>query len=98
MLVSVDELTSYMSGLQMTRPQKASAQRTLNAVQLELETYLNRPLELVQIRETKRTDELGWVNPSITPVKKVIASLCHAWCASRRSAAQRNLTAGSMGT
>lgn len=72
MLVSADELIAYMSNINLTPPQKTSAQQTLNAVQAELEVYLNRPLELVQVREAVRTDHLGYANVTVSPVHKVI--------------------------
>lgn len=73
MLVSADELIKYMSNLNLNVPQKEEAQSILNGVQGELETYCNRPLELVQIRELVTTDGSGYANISISPVHKVIA-------------------------
>jgi hypothetical protein len=73
-LVSADELISYMSGVNLTAPQRAEAERTLSGVQQELETYCNRPLELVQIREVVRADWQGMANLSISPVWKIISN------------------------
>jgi hypothetical protein len=73
MLVSADELIKYMSNLNLNVPQKEEAQEILNGVQGELETYCNRPLELVQIRELVTTDGQGFANVSISPIHKVIS-------------------------
>lgn len=73
MLVSADELISYMSGINLTSPQRAEAESTLSGIQEELETYCNRPLELVQIRELVKADYDGYANVSISPVWKIIS-------------------------
>lgn len=74
MLVSADELIKYMSNLNLNVPQKEEAASILSGVQGELETYCNRPLELVQIRELVTTDGSGYANVSVSPVHKVIAT------------------------
>lgn len=73
MLVSADELIRYMSNANMTADQRADIDATLAGVQQELETYLNRPLELVQVREAVRTDAIGNAYVSVTPIHKVIS-------------------------
>lgn len=74
MLVSVEELLKYMSNANMTADQKIDIGSTLAGVQQELETYLNRPLELVQVREAVRTDIAGNAYVSVTPIHKVIGT------------------------
>lgn len=74
MLVSAGELKAYMSNLNLTPSQEADVEATLAGVQAELETYLNRPLEPVQIREAVQTDGQGIANLSITPVHKIIST------------------------
>lgn len=73
MLVSADELIKYMSNLNLNTPQKEEAAEILSGVQGELETYCNRPLELVQIRELVTTDGQGYANVSVSPIHKVIS-------------------------
>lgn len=72
MLVSVPELQKYMSGLNLTQDQQMNAAAVLSGVQQELETYLNRPVELVQIREVLMSDESGYINVSVSPIHKVL--------------------------
>lgn len=71
-LVSVDELRNYMSGSVFTTSQQQVAAMLLMGVQQELENYLSRPLEPVQVREVLRADQRGYLNPSVTPIHKVI--------------------------
>lgn len=49
LLVSVDELRSYMSSIGLTADQAIGAQDVLFAVQSELQSYLNRPLVAVTV-------------------------------------------------
>jgi hypothetical protein len=62
-----------MSGINLTTPQREEAESTLSGIQEELETYCNRPLELVQIREVVKADWNGMANLSISPVWKVLS-------------------------
>lgn len=45
----------------------------LQGVQEQLELWLNRPVELVQIRENVRSDRQGYLHLSVTPIKKVVS-------------------------
>lgn len=72
MLVSVDELINYMSESTFSSSQREKATGVLAGVQAELEDYLKRPVELVQIRELLRSDVDGIVNVSVSPVVKVV--------------------------
>lgn len=73
-IVSVEELAAYMGGASFvgTSKQYAAAQ-TLAGVQQELETYLGRPVQKVQIREVLVADTNNYLNPSVTPVQKVLS-------------------------
>lgn len=71
-IVSVDELRAYMAQSSFSESQNYIAALTLSGVQQELETYLNRPIEPLQIREQLKSDEAGNINVSISPVHKVI--------------------------
>lgn len=73
MLVSEDELIAFMSDINLNTRQRANLTMVLNGVQEDLETYLNRPLEPVQIREVVRTDWQGYTYFTYTPVRKIIA-------------------------
>ena len=72
-IVSVEELHRYMNKPSWNNDQRISVAETLAGVQQDLENYLNRPLEPVQIRQTVVSDLQGYVNLSITPVLKVIS-------------------------
>lgn len=73
-LVTVDELTSYMGGLELTGNQRGIVEQViLPGVQQDLETYLNRPVEPVHIREGLRADEYGWVWLRTTPVHQILS-------------------------
>lgn len=73
MLVSVDEFRLYLGGYEFTPGLEQEAINTLTAAQNQLETYLNRPVELVQVREATQADRFGRVFFSVTPVVKLIA-------------------------
>jgi hypothetical protein len=72
-IVTVGELRSYMSGVSLTAGQVASAQLVLDGVQEELELYLGRPIQPVQVRESRRSDIMGDIALSVTPVIRVLS-------------------------
>jgi hypothetical protein len=72
-LVTVEELRAYMSDVNLTQSQWAVAQDVIDGVQEELELFLNRPLELVQVRERVPADEAGYAILSVTPVRQVLS-------------------------
>lgn len=72
-IVSVAELRAYMGRPNFTESQHHIAALTLIGVQQDLENHLNRPLELVQVREVRRSDNYGHVNTTISPIHKVIS-------------------------
>ena len=71
-LVTTEELKQYMSGINLTPQQEVSAAGVLLGVQKELERYLNRPVQLVQVREAIQSDPTGFLNVSVSPVTKII--------------------------
>lgn len=74
MLVSTDELTQYMGNITLTIKQKGIVETViLPGVQQQLEVYLNRPVEPVQVREGLQPDEAGYLWFSVTPVHKVLS-------------------------
>lgn len=79
MLVGVDDLRQYMSGLNMTADQTFAAGTVLAGIQSDLEMFLGRTIEPIQVREAKRTDVRGWWNPTYTPVLKVIQITKFGW-------------------
>lgn len=72
-LVTVDELKSYMSDVNLSSRQWDVAQSVIDGVQEELELFLNRPLELVQVRERVPADEAGYAILSVTPIHQVLS-------------------------
>jgi hypothetical protein len=73
MLVSVTEFRSYLNGVPLREGQAEAMVRVLSGTQQKLETWLNRPLEYVQIREIVRSDRQGFLYLSVTPVRKIIS-------------------------
>lgn len=71
MLVQVNELKAYMGG--WNDYNDGAISDVLLGVQQELETWLNRPLEYIQIREIVQSDRQGFLYLSVTPVRKVIS-------------------------
>lgn len=71
-LVTVADLRKYMSDISLSANQQAAAQRALDGTQQMLEMYLGRPVQPVQVREKRRTDAMGDMALSVTPVHKVI--------------------------
>jgi hypothetical protein len=73
MLVSVEELRRYMGGYEPAPGLEIEMVNILTGVQYQLETWLNRPVELVQVRESSRSDGYGNVYLSVTPVRKILS-------------------------
>lgn len=74
MLVSVLELTDYLSSLDLNVPQHHAAELVLRGVQGEIETFLNRPLEPRTVVESLYPDAGGLLFPSVTPIISVASS------------------------
>jgi hypothetical protein len=73
MLVTSDDLSAYMGGLDMSTEELAIVDSIiLPGLQEELEIFLNRPVEPVQVRESLIVDEYGFITLSVTPVWEVI--------------------------
>lgn len=70
-LVTVQELSSYMSGSPITPSQEKSAELILNGVINELEMYINRPVQVRKARELVRTDISGFARLAYSPVQAV---------------------------
>lgn len=71
-VITVDDLLSHMSDLQITQPQRKAAEQIIIGRQSEAEMYCNRPLQAVHIREVLMPDSCGFLNPTITPVHRII--------------------------
>lgn len=72
-LVSVPELRSYMSDTTFNPSQETAVAAILIGVQQELEEYLNRPVQIVQVREYVQCDESGYANVKYSPITKIIS-------------------------
>ena len=72
-IVTVAELREYMSGVSLTASQQKAAQIVIEGTQEELETYLGRPVQFVQVREKLRSDGSGDLTFSVAPVQKIIS-------------------------
>lgn len=72
-LVTAEDLSNYMSGINMNNRQKNVAQMILDGVQAELEMYLNRALEPRFVREAVQTDSSGYADVSFSPVSRIVA-------------------------
>lgn len=72
-LVTVADLRSYMSDISLNAKQQAVAQTVLDGTQQELETYLGRPLQPVQVRERRQSNSRGDLVLSVTPVYQVLS-------------------------
>lgn len=77
MIVSVDELRTYMSEITLTPDQRTAARLVIEGVQSEIETYLNRSIEPVTRSEYLVSDHNGNVWPLHTPIVSVV-SVTHA--------------------
>lgn len=71
-LATVDELQDYMK-TSFSASERRTAAMILLGIQQEFENHINRPVEPVQMRELLTSDLNGYLNPSITPILKVIS-------------------------
>lgn len=74
-IVTVPEFQNYMSGVRMTPVQEQSAQTILDGVQSELESYLNRPVQVHRLQELVSVRD-GAIYPRVTPIQHIY-SLSH---------------------
>lgn len=72
-IVTVADLRKYMSDVSLSANQAQAAQLVLDGTQQQLELYLGRPIQYVQVREKRRSDAAGDLMLSVTPVHKVIS-------------------------
>lgn len=73
-LVTSEELTAYMGGLELNPDQVGVIESIiLPGVQQDLENYLNRPVEPVQVRESVRADDSGFLYFRVTPIHKILS-------------------------
>lgn len=73
MLVNGEELMSYMGGMVLeTEVFNFVEGVILPGVQQELENYLNRPVEPIQVREPRQPDSEGNVVLTVSPVWKIL--------------------------
>lgn len=70
-LVTVQELSSYMSGSPITPAQEKSAELILAGVINELEMYINRPVQVRNARELVQTNIAGFARLAYSPVQAV---------------------------
>lgn len=71
-LVSVDDLMDYMGGLTLTQTQIDHTNNfILPGIQQDLETYLNRPVEPIIVREGLRPDDRVFLWFRVTPIHVV---------------------------
>lgn len=73
MLVSVIDFRRYMGGMNPLPGQTETIAMILQGVQEQLEVWLNRPVETIQIRENVRSDRQGFLHLSVTPVQRVLS-------------------------
>lgn len=74
-IVTVDELAPYLGGLTLTPEQEGIAETIIiPGIQEELELFLNRPLEPVQVRESTYVDYEGKVTLSVSPVWRILSA------------------------
>lgn len=71
-IVTLTEFRNYLGGANWSPTQEANVIQTLKGTQQDLEDYLNRPLELIQVREQGQLDWDGVLYLSVTPVRKII--------------------------
>ena len=72
-LVTVTDLREYMSSISLSAAQMRTAQGVLDGVQQTLETYLNRPVQPMHVRERRQSNYSGDLVVTVTPVYKVIS-------------------------
>lgn len=72
-VVTVADLRKYMSDISLSSNQQQTAQLVLDGTQQQLEIYLGRPIQPVQIREKRRSDGNGDLSLTVSPIYKVIS-------------------------
>lgn len=73
-IVSISDVTTYMGGDTLTQGQRDFVSSTvIPGVQQELETYLNTPVELVQVRESLTPETDGYIYFTYAPVRRVLS-------------------------
>lgn len=73
-VVTSEDLADYLNGPTWSPRQQLMIDETiLPGVQNELETYLNRPVEPMHVREARQPDCEGRVWPTVSPVWRVLA-------------------------
>lgn len=73
MLANGEDLLTYMGGLVVEEETFNFIEGVvLPGVQRSLETYLNRPVEPIQVREPRTPDREGFVTLTVSPVWKVL--------------------------
>jgi hypothetical protein len=72
-LVTVSDLRKYMSDAPLSANQAKIAQTVLDGTQQQLELYLGRPVQPVQVREKARSNGSGDLMLSVSPVQRVIS-------------------------
>jgi hypothetical protein len=71
-IVTVADLRKYMSDISLSANQQQVAQMVLDGVQQQLELYIGRPVQPVQVREKARSNGSGDLTLSVTPVYQII--------------------------
>lgn len=71
MIVSVEEMVDYMSGIELRPDQYQAVQAILEGVQSEIEGFLNRSIEPTSLTEVVVADALGRAWPAHTPILSV---------------------------
>jgi hypothetical protein len=71
-LVGVTDLVRYMNGINLSDSQRSNVELLLRGTQEDLEDYLNRPVQPMQVREYLVTDAAGYANVRVSPVHKVL--------------------------
>jgi len=73
MLVTVGDVRRHLGGITIPDGMTSVLEDVIARAQKMVETYLNRPVEKVQVRELARADSKGYLYLSVTPVWKVIS-------------------------
>jgi hypothetical protein len=71
-IVTVADLRKYMSDISLSANQQQAAQMVLDGVQQQLELYIGRPVQPVQVREKARSNGSGDLTLSVTPVYQIL--------------------------
>lgn len=73
-LVTADDLTAYMGGLELTDSQRGIVETViLPGVQQDLENYLNRPVEPIVVRESVKQADNGFLYFRVTPIHSILS-------------------------